>query len=148
MVLTSGSCDVKAAVPGGTVVNNQGGGAGNNNGGEGQGSVVTGVKVSGTWKFKNSLPVVAEGTHYSENVTFSSGSKTFTKITVDYVLAEGVVPITDLRYSQGNGMGEAAYANGYWEWETPAYQTIIFTGEQTVSQEFYNWFTANATKIS
>ena len=31
MVLTSGSCDVKAAVPGGTVVNNQGGGAGNNN---------------------------------------------------------------------------------------------------------------------
>ena len=33
MVLTSGSCDVKVAVPGGTIVNNQGGGAGNNNGG-------------------------------------------------------------------------------------------------------------------
>ena len=34
MVLTSGSCDVKAAVPGGTNV--QGGGAGNNNGGGNQ----------------------------------------------------------------------------------------------------------------
>ena len=152
MVLVAGSCDVKTAVTGGNA-GNQGDapnnpGGGNGGGGNQGGGAVTGVKVSGTWKFKNSLPVVDEGTHYSEKVTFTSGSKTFTKITVDYVLAEGIIPIVDLRYHKSDGTNDPAYANGYWEWDTPAYQTIVFSGEQTVSQEFYNWFTANASKVS
>lgn len=46
------------------------------------------------------------------------------------------------------GINYLAYANGYWEWDTPAYKTIVFSGEQTLSQEFYNWFIANAIKVS
>jgi hypothetical protein len=34
------------------------------------------------------------------------------------------------------------------DWSSEAYRTITFNGEQTVSKEFYDWFTANATEVT
>ena len=64
--------------------------------------------------------------------------------------------LTELRYElQDTGEWLLVYAtlggaseqvDGYWE--DDKHRTITFTREQQVSMEFWNWFTANATKIS
>lgn len=37
---------------------------------------------------------------------------------------------------------------GYTGWISAVWRTVTFDGTQTVSKEFYEWFTANAQKVT
>ena len=146
-VLTSESCDVNTSVPGGNVVNNQGG----NNQGGGVPALREGY-LSGTWKFKDTLTVPDKD--LVENIEFSTneGGKhiTYTNIGV-YSASHLGIPV-EVSYNQYFSDGSLGIDSGTMytidSWYDESVQTIIFTREQQVSLEFWNWFTSNATKIS
>ena len=103
--------------------------------------------ISGIWQFNNSLPRLEKVEEILQNVNFTSNGKNYTAIRIQNVLAEGVVPILDLRYSvDGTNFNDCAYATDYWDWGTPELQIISFGSEpQLVTKSFYDWLIANAT---
>ncbi len=95
-------------------------------------------QISGIWKFNNIINFPNE---WVENVTYTSNNKTYTKmvsIFPEYTVAQ-------IWYDDDPII--AALPEWSWQEMGVGYQTINFgTTPQTVSEEFYNWFTANATK--
>lgn len=91
--------------------------------------------VSGTWKFNDT--VNAPSTELSqENLSFVSGGSSFTSI---FARINNDVITYD---SQG------VYSFSFDEWPNVIYKEISFNGNNTMSQDFYTWFSANATQIS
>lgn len=123
-------------------------------------------KVSGTWVFNDELtPADAPNTVIGETIalctSYMDGSNLWTEFVdnmgivsmklsgTDYI----AVTITENAVSLKNGAKQVssfvAPENSYTEtdgWVNPQWQTITFAGEQTVSTEFYNWLTKNATR--
>lgn len=94
----------------------------------------TTYKLSGTWKFNELIGVV--GDEVDEIVSFTSRGKTCIGMFSE--------PVRCFNYVTDGGDYNLVYENG---WDNEAYRTITFDGEQTVSQEFYEWFTANAKQV-
>lgn len=87
------------------------------------------VQVSGTWYFNENLGALQEDNHFEDQmVSFTSNNTAFTSISEEMkALMFGSIEV---------------YFNG--TWANQAYRTITFDGTQHVSQDFYEWFTANA----
>lgn len=97
---------------------------------------------AGTYKFKDSLsfpstiPFSAAG-EYVQALEFNSHMYSSIK------LNKGNDPDFSMGYS-ANEFGDKpvdAYSNGMWQ--SDSYKTIILDIDQSVSDEFYNWFSAN-----
>ena len=125
-VLTTNSCEVSTAVDGGPNI------SGNINGG----NVVNSYKLSGTWEFNEEL--TDPNFDGITEVYFESMGMEFKSIDFDHPWG------FTMRYYETNGTGWDVYGIG-WHGGTAA-KILEFKQEQIVSQEFYNWFTANAIK--
>lgn len=102
----------------------------------------TTYKLSGTYLFDEHPTSPTE--ELTQNVTFISNyDETFNRIDVDI---SGDTP--DIFYYGDNSTldGYAYRVEEWGGWETDDCRSITFDGEQSVSQEFYDWFTANAVK--
>lgn len=101
--------------------------------------------IRGTWLFKDSLDltgITAENSIY-ETVNFSSGGD-WQKMAI-YVPSGGSGKYIEYRHANDNG--DTVYDSGYQGWEGENYKTVEFgSTTQTVSDRFYAWFTANATR--
>lgn len=101
--------------------------------------------IRGTWLFKDSLDltgITAENSIY-ETVNFSSGGD-WQKMAI-YVPSSGSGKYIEYRHANNNG--DTVYDSGYQGWEGTEYKTVEFgTASQTVSDRFYAWLTANATR--
>lgn len=95
-------------------------------------------QLSGTWLFNDIL--IGDAYLRQYNLNFKDKNDRYY-----YVMAyfpDNRLSVDD--YSEEYGDSEFNfYDNGVWHNE--AYRTITFDGTQTVSQEFYDWFIANAT---
>lgn len=100
--------------------------------------------VSGVWKWVDYFSF--EYMDIDESVNFSSNGKSFTKLLIS-MYDSGTPPITEIiniRYINDSETIKV-YRNN--SWQNEAYQTIDFgTTEQTVSDTFYSFLTANATQ--
>lgn len=86
--------------------------------------------VSGIWVLNNNP---TNGGLFSEDVNFTANGENFTYMSIDAIA---------LRYS-----GNRAYNVTVDQWTNENYKIVDFgTAAQTVSQEFYDWLTANATQ--
>ena len=94
------------------------------------GTTIT-YKLSGIWVF-DSLSDTPSDIHL--NINFNSNGQSFTSAEFDTSGAEWVY------------YGDVKVWGGSTGWTDQAYRTITFDGTQTVSEEFYEWFTANAVK--
>ena len=116
------------------------------------------AKVKGTWRFNDVLDLVDN--NLTANINFTS-TATYIPDGVKYVyscealrLREGY-EVTYFEYLVQSSVPEDAtfpwWRSVYWSnnWDAEHYddgiKTITFTSEQEVSDEFYDWFTANAT---
>lgn len=101
--------------------------------------------IRGTWLLKDSLDltgITAENSIY-ETVNFSSGGD-WQKIAI-YAPSDGSGKYIEYRHANDNG--DTVYDSGYQGWEGENYKTVDFgSTTQTVSDKFYAWFTANATR--
>lgn len=94
-----------------------------------------GITVSGTWRFNDTVnPPSTELSQ--ENLSFVSGGSSFTSI---FARINNDVITYD---SQG------VYSFSFDEWPNVLYKEISFNGSNTMSQDFYTWFSANATQIN
>ena len=104
--------------------------------------------LSGVWVF-NTYPELIEG--LSENVEFTSCGEKYTYITIINMGNDSSPNDREMYYSDDEN--ETAtythWGSGERVWCSSSYKTVDFgTTEQQVSTEFWNWFTANATKQS
>lgn len=93
-------------------------------------------ELQGTWVWNERITLDFGGYYESENIQFISNSNSYIGIR-----AGGAEII----------YGDTRVCYGAWgEWldggVSSPYRAITFESTQTVSQEFYNWFTANAVK--
>ena len=94
--------------------------------------------LSGTWVFNETI---SQLDNYYQEVSFVCDDISF-------------IGMQDYEGNDGLGYVDAyddvipAYLSdsGGYRWLTDEYRTITFNGTQTVSREFYEWFTANAVK--
>jgi len=94
--------------------------------------------VSGIWVFDDTIDTTPE---VSQMVNYTSNGVNFTEMGVDS--ASGMIGI--LFYT--NDSNTNAYSGSTSTWSDEAYKTVDFGNtSQTVSDDFYNWLTANATK--
>ena len=107
-----------------------------------------GYQLSGTWTF--SSPTADGGlfstamNSISESIDFTSNSVSYSSISIDISFI-GTPSEGTLSYNS-----TTVYDNMMsLPWVNEAYKVVNFgTTSQTVSEEFYNWFTANATQTS
>ena len=93
------------------------------------------VTIKGVWVFNDTL-AVSEA--IEQNITFQSNGDSFN--TFEIVTARGGRVFYNNITAYDNGAGG-------WVVDDIAYQTVDFgTTEQTVSDTFYTWLTANATQ--
>ncbi len=101
--------------------------------------------IRGTWLFKDTIDftgITAENSIY-ETVNFSSGGD-WQKMAI-YMPSSGSGKYIEYRHANNNG--DTVYDSGYQGWEGTEYKTVEFgTVSQTVSDRFYAWLTANATR--
>lgn len=98
--------------------------------------------LSGTWVFNDTLKC---NVSVSANINYTSSLSTGIKHLYMEVNKDG--NSIDVIYG-GNGM-ILGPVDVYWDgWDDDSYKTIdLGSTPQTVSKEFYNWFTENATRI-
>lgn len=100
------------------------------------------MPISGTWNFYL-VPSISsiQNVDYFESVSFVSNGINFKDLLVTH---KGYY----IRCMPTDGeKGDEIYIyDDDTGWLDTAYRTIIFDGIQTVSKEFYDWFTANATQ--
>lgn len=125
------------------------------------------VKISGKWQFTSDLNAYNPksyglfGSNKQENIeesiTFTSNGKTFHSITWNSTWATKATPAgtwTDI-YEHIHFDSKEVFATNTGtiptaenEWAADAYRIVDFGAEpQTVSKDFYDWFTANATPV-
>ena len=96
-------------------------------------------KLSGTWKFNETIDAYW---------IFEYGSDEFS-FYCDGLMYNGIycsdTPGWDTEYSSDENSARV-YSSYDDVWKDETYRTITIDGEQSVSQEFYEWFTANAVK--
>ena len=91
--------------------------------------------LSGTYRF-NSVINTADFKGVIFTAQFTSNNTIYTEIHLDRGMSySGDTTVEVYPYESGIG---------YTGWINEAYRTITFDGEQMVSKEFYDWFTANA----
>ena len=100
--------------------------------------------ISGVWKIKDDQLPMWSYSADTHKVNFSSNGKQFTKIItrgMSYNGKDTYVMIYDTT--------EVYYRSGYYtnKWENEAYKTIDFGQEQSVTSNFYSWFTSIATQL-
>ena len=96
-------------------------------------SAVPNAKIlSGMWKFNKGLGLSRYD--INANVPFKSAGKTFSSI---YVPSKTTNLCFDGKNTYFEGTG----------WTDAAYRLISFNGPQVVTEEFYNWFVANAKPV-
>ena len=88
--------------------------------------------LSGAWVFNETLSPMSGGA----SLQFSSGDTTYSAIRLVYTGDDS----WEMQY---RGSTTTVYRSGD-GWSSNSYRIITFDGTQTVSQEFYEWFTANA----
>ena len=124
----------------------------------------TTYKLSGTWKFNSSIHTgfFENKKSHNEEITFSSYwdsypyNREYVEIIIQYEymtdfdndIYNRVIFVTSGGSQTTVVQGENDTDNSKYisNWSNEAYRTITFDGEQTVSQEFYEWFIANAVK--
>ena len=107
--------------------------------------------LKGAWHFNDVLSLTKNLFH--ETVDFMSWERYYsepTQFTAIYVtdgrgVAELGVPFQVNYY--GENSTEIPYIDG-WRPGSEKSRTVIFTSAQTVSDEFYEWFTANASPVA
>ena len=115
--------------------------------------------LSGTWIFIDDVVINSTGSMTRDplqNITFTSNGTTYKQM---FAGTDGGSLFIGYGLSKTDNIFDAMQAglthvytysdgtNNVCEWSDDAYKTINFGSEsQTVSQEFYEWFTANATK--
>ena len=92
-------------------------------------------KLSGTWMFNANISEIPS----TEYVNFISNGNKF----YEMFLYDGILMYRD----EGNDE-YPTYAYYKDKWPNEAFWKITFIGVQSVSEEFYNWFTANATSTT
>ncbi len=112
--------------------------------------------LSGTWIINENAIQDSKITKLSQKISFTSYNDGNYNVLFTGFEIDTWMTLTELRYEMKdtgewllvyNTIGGATEQNnGYWY--DDANRTIMFTHEQQVSTEFYNWFIANATKIS
>ncbi len=123
------------------------------------------IAISGVWQFNEELNFASLGdTTVSADVPFLLDfgedeyidSTYFTRMNVGYAWdLENECKIRSVWVSWNNGAVTTQLYSDYhyndtykwWPSSYPACKTIIFETEQMVSEDFYNWFIANATYI-
>lgn len=100
--------------------------------------------ISGKWIFNENL---TRPTFKFESIHFSVGD------VVGFRVNEYDDGWSFYAVRSNGSTGHPFYANRdygiYWEWGGEDYRTVDFgTTPQEVSEEFYNWFTENATQLS
>lgn len=94
--------------------------------------------IKGKWLFDEYIAYTSYIT-FVENVTFTSNGKTFNSINSTYYESSGKYYIDYDETEVFDGKVES--------WTNEAYRTVDFgETEQTISDTFYNWLTANATQ--
>ncbi len=104
--------------------------------------------LSGTWKFNDVLNPT--NTNISENIVYRANIGGTVEEYNKMDLA-GFAGTFTVQYNVIEDDGEYGINSGevYWDsWNGEESKTIIFTTKQQVSPEFYDWFIANATKVS
>ncbi len=114
------------------------------------------IALSGSWTWNNKIifdtDYTAE-TVYSQPINFTSNGESYRGIKL--YSPEGIMmaleyTIADAPYGDGHGIMEfykASHGDGVTQFWEADFKTMNFgTTPQEVSQEFYNWFIANATK--
>lgn len=96
--------------------------------------------ISGTWIINN-VPMWTY--EHIQNVNFISNGKSY----IAFNLHNGSSFETIRYYYSGTEFDDAYYNEYDREWYDEAYKTITFEGEQSVSQQFVDWFIANATEV-
>ena len=105
--------------------------------------------LSGTWVFDDELGTIGADEGMRENIKFkinlNGKEMTFCGIDVSIVLMGWSETGIEMAYLDDGTYGEHYVEySGYWIDEQA--KTITFTHEQQVSMDFWNWFTAHATK--
>lgn len=112
-------------------------------------------KINGKWKFNDAPLTFASSVKFDQyaNFTFeltggSIGVATCDKIHIETNSVQFNVASTNPENAVTYG-GYYVYTRGNWIVDPlgEGLRTITFTGEQEVSDEFYEWFTANATLL-
>lgn len=97
--------------------------------------------LAGSWLFNNVLTAFPSGLYENVNFTATGGGDPLTCTTIG-------IFVDDLGYTISDGGGnKRVYDYGKKRWLNN-YKTITFAENATVSEEFMNWLTANATKQS
>ena len=110
--------------------------------GEEYGFVV--YKLSGMWKLNDSLSL---NKGISENILFTSSDNEFNAMNI-IVVNDSIFMITYTLVQPDDDFAEVNPYASHVGWGYPIYKDIDFgSTPQTVSKEFYEWFTANATKV-
>ena len=127
--------------------NNSSNGSGSENGGNsnigdnGDNNESPVYTLSGTWVF-NETVTLEGGEIYDQSVQFNSNNQTFYGMYTEKTATWGYQP------SSTGGTQNLTFVYNRDGWIDQAYRTITFAGTQTVSQEFFEWFIANATRTS
>lgn len=125
-----------------------------------QGELIEAQKyyLSGIWKFKNKLtaPIVDKSIDYiNEEVSFVSGNNSSFNLLRRFISPTSGLSVEYANTASASGSITIVYADGeYGEniglsgWRDDLDRTISFSAEQEVSDEFYNWMTANAYSLT
>lgn len=106
-------------------------------------------QLSGTWQFKTSVNLTNDIRGDFQYQTYNGGD-----IGYERMIVYGGSPSTRriLAYLRNDGTLIQVYNNystgstAGWNFASQEYRNITFESPQSVSEEFYNWFTANATQ--
>lgn len=96
--------------------------------------------LAGSWLFNETLTAFPTGLVENVNFTATGGGATLACIGVHLFL-------NNLSYKLNEGGSLRVYDFAKNKWNSD-YKTVTFTESATVSEEFMNWLTANATKQS
>lgn len=107
-----------------------------------------GKLLSGTWQFKTSVNLTNDVRGDFQFQTYNGGDIGYERMVVyadsgtrrilAYLRNDGTSIQVYNNYSSGSTAG--------WNFSSPEYRNITLESPQSVSEEFYNWFTANATQ--
>lgn len=106
-------------------------------------------QLSGTWQFKTSVDLTNDIRGDLTFQTYNGGDIGFGRI---IVYAGTPTTRRILAYRRNDGTLIQVYNNystgstAGWNFASQEYRNITFESPQSVSEEFYNWFTANATQ--
>ena len=103
------------------------------------GESATTYQLSGTWVFNETLTI---DDYLNAAVSFVCNSIEYDEITTSLEGSDQVMWYHPIDNSGGYYGDTEVYDDS---WNNQLYRTITFDGTQTVSQEFYEWFTANAS---